>query len=142
MATIPPTIVGLFPAKRLQMDPEKRELSLIGIFPVLSFPQFPTALCPMTAFAMVNGGRGEGILELAVYSLPKAAATGVFPGQWIYRQRKWIKFLDDPNFTTTLELRVKSLVFLEPGDYLFELTFDGKPVTDRRMSVIKGKALS
>jgi hypothetical protein len=30
MATIPPNVVGLFPAKRLEVDLEKRELSLVG----------------------------------------------------------------------------------------------------------------
>jgi hypothetical protein len=139
MITIPPNIVGLFPAKRLEVDAQKRELSLVGIFPALSFSRFPTAPVQLTTFAMVNGGRGEGTLELAVYSLGITDAD--FPGGLIYRQRKWTRFLDDPNFTTTLDLRVTDLIFLAPGEHLFVLSFDGKPITDRRMSVVKGKAL-
>jgi hypothetical protein len=46
-----------------------------------------------------------------------------------------IKFPGDPNVPVSLELRVRNLVFLEPGEYLFVLAFDGKFIADRRMSI-------
>ena len=64
MATIAPNIVGLFFAKHLEVDVAKRELSVIGLFPNRAFPSFPTATVEMTVLSMVNGGRGEGILQL------------------------------------------------------------------------------
>jgi hypothetical protein len=113
MATIPPNIIGLIFAKCIEVDIDEREVSLIGLFQGRRYPSFPTHPLEMIVFAMVNGGRGEGILQLAVYSL--SVQDEYDPtADWVYRQRKWIKFPDDPNFPITLELRIKKLVFLEP----------------------------
>jgi len=134
MATVQPNVVGLTFAKRLEFQLEKRELSLIGIFQNVDRPEFPTSPIEMIVFAMVNGGRGEGVLQLAVYSL--SAAEGYdMDRDWIYRQRKWVRYPDDPNFTVTIEIRVRNLIFFEPGEYLFVLSFDGKLITERRISV-------
>jgi hypothetical protein len=135
MATIPPNIVGLFPTRRLEVNTHTKELSLVGMYSIFAFPRYPTSPLELTVFAMVNGGRGEGILELAVYPLVQPGAD--FPGKWIYRQQRWAKFVGDPNFSTTVEFRLRRLIFSKPGDYLFVLAFDGKFVTDRRMSAIK-----
>ncbi len=90
----------------------------------------------MIVFAMVNGGRGDGSLQMGVY--PLDAGDYDPDTDWIYRQRKWIKFPTDPNMIVSLERRVKSLVFLEPGEYLFVLSFDGKFIADRRMTIREG----
>ena len=91
----------------------------------------------MIVFSTVNGGRGEGVLQLAVYSLNKEQ-TYDDSRDWIYRQRKWVQFPEDPNCMITLEILVKNLIFFEAGEYLFVLTFDGKPITERRLSVRTG----
>ncbi|MBI3824038.1 MAG: hypothetical protein HY289_15325 [Planctomycetes bacterium] len=128
MATVMPNIIGLILAKRLDVNPSKREVSLVGLHAKLTLPRFPDKVGDHTVFAMLNGGRGEGALQRAVCSVRT-------PDEWIYRNRRWVRFPDDPLMASTIEIRVKELVFAEPGEYLYVLSFDGKPITDRRISV-------
>jgi hypothetical protein len=138
MATIPPNFFSLYLVRRIDVDPTAREMSLVGLVTKFSLPGFPATVPTMTAFATGSGGRGEGVLELSVHRLQDAVG-GDFPGPWCYRNRKWIKFLNDPNFVTTIEMRVNNLTFSKPGDYLFALSFDDKLITDRRIAVFKSK---
>ena len=69
MASIPPNIVGLIFAKRIEIDLESVELSLNGLFHDRSFSNFPTEPVEKLGVAQCPGGRGEGILQLAVHSL-------------------------------------------------------------------------
>ena len=67
MLVVPPNVVGLIFANRLLVDLERQDVSLIGIFQEKSFSSFPSAPLEMVVFLIVNGGRGEGNLELMVY---------------------------------------------------------------------------
>jgi len=134
MTTIVPNVIGLIFANRLEVAVEKDELSILGLFQNQSFKSFPTTPMEMTVFAMVNGGRGEGILRLAVYCLPEMEEHDE-SRDWIYRQSRWVKFPEDPIFAVHLEFRIKKLVFTKPGAHLFVLSFDGKLIADRRMSI-------
>ena len=133
MVAVPPNVVGLIFASRLLIDTEKRDVSLIGIFQEKGFTSFPTAPVEMVVFVMVNGGRGEGLFELTVYQLDPHGEHEV--GDWIYRKRKWYKFPEDPNRILNVEIPIKSLRFPDAGEYLFVLTLDGRPVTERRLFV-------
>jgi hypothetical protein len=137
MATIAPNVVGLIFAKRVEVDVESTEFSLRGLFHHCAFEDFPVGPAEMVVFALLTGGRGEGILELAVHSLQEMEDYNV-GGDWVYRQQKWIKFLDDPRHTITLEMRLTKLKFQKPRDYLVVLKFDGNPFAERRLSVSKG----
>jgi hypothetical protein len=87
MLAIPPNIVGLIFADRFEIDVAKRELSLMGLFQAKSFSEFPSVPLGMIVFAMVTGGRGEGILQLTAHPL-KFAGEADPEADWIYRQRK------------------------------------------------------
>jgi hypothetical protein len=134
MVTIPPNVVGLIFANRLLIDKEKGDVSLIGIFQEKNFSSFPSDPVEMVVFVIVNGGRGEGFFELTVYQLDRHGDHEA--EDWIYRKRKWYKFPDDdPNRILNVEIPIKSLRFPDVGEYLFSLTLDGKPVTERRMFI-------
>ena len=135
---ITPNPVGLYFIKRIDVNATDGDLSLIGLFQNRSFSTFPSAPAEMTVFTMLHGGRGEGILQLGVYLLNEMEEYNT-KSDWIYRQRKWIRFPNEPDFLVTIELKLRKLCFLNAGEYLFVLTFDGNLVTERRMSIRTGE---
>lgn len=58
--------------------------------------------------------------------------------EWIYRQKRWVRFPDNPLQVVNFEFAITKLVIPSPGEYLIVLTFDGNHVTERRMEVFQG----
>jgi hypothetical protein len=141
MATIPPNVIGLIFAKRIEVDVQNAEFSLRGLFHHFAFAEYPSTPVEMVVFAVLTGGRGEGVLELTVHALNDMDEYDTATG-WVYRQQKWGRFIDDPAQSITLEIRIKKLVFLKPGEYVFVLKFDRTAIAERRISFIteRGKA--
>jgi hypothetical protein len=134
MLTVPPNLVNLIFAERLLLDRQRPDVSLIGIFQEKTISSVPSAPVEMVVFLLMNGARGVGLFELAVYRLDPHGEHKI--GEWIYRKRLWFRFPEnDPNRIVNIEIPIKSLRFPDVGEYLFELTVDGKHVTERRILI-------
>jgi hypothetical protein len=134
MVTVPPIVMGLLFADRVLLDPQSSEYSLIGLFQGKAYAAFPTPPVKMVVFLTVAGGRGDGEFELSVYQLDENGDHA--PNRWIYRKRKACVFpSDDPNRVVEFDIPTKSLCFPKPGDYLFAVSLEGKPVAERRLLV-------
>lgn len=122
-----PRVVALVLCERMDVDPAVRRLSLSGVFHVLRAATWPT-LATFTAYTALQGGRGEGTIELLV--------TRLETEEDVYRYRRWFA-VPDPDLTVHVEIPVRRCVFPAPGRYNFSLRFDGVELTWRLLDVIE-----
>jgi hypothetical protein len=103
-------------------------MSLFGLFNARSYVQWPSPLDPFFFYALLVGGEGDGVMELAVLS----AATE----QLVYRYRRWYA-VPAPDLPVHLLQRIQRCVFPRPGRYLVSLRFDGEILTQRHIDVFE-----
>jgi len=127
---VPPIALGIYFCSRLEVDADRREVSLQGLFSSRAFRQFPSLLTPLSFFSYLSGGRGEGNLQLEVFRI---FADGRAQGIW--RQKRWVRFPDDPMIPVPVHFLARKLSFPAPGHYLVQLSFDGHAICDRQLLV-------
>jgi hypothetical protein len=125
-----PVVVGLVLCETLAVEPQSARMSLVGTFHNRYFRRFPTPPQRFTAYAALDGGMGEGTIELRV--------TRLETEQEILRYRKWYAF-SDPDLTANLEIKLRKCVFPAPGRYGLSLRFDGDELTYRHLDVFRIK---
>ncbi len=76
-----PRAAGLVQGQRLHLDPDPREISLLGIFNTLTFGRWPRPALGFTTCAPLFGGTGEGTIELLISHSETE--------QPVYRYRRW-----------------------------------------------------
>jgi hypothetical protein len=131
--TKPPRAVGLILCRRMEIDTQSVEMSLVGLIPSLTFPTWP-ARCPaFMGYAALQGGEGQGTIELVVKQLDTEAE--------VHRYQRWIGFAR-PGGMLQLEIPLRRCVFPAPGRYSFELHFDGQYLTQRLLDVYNEGDLS
>jgi len=108
---VPPLIV----CDHLEVDRDRKQLSLIGLFHARSFSAFPTPPQRFTVYAMLYDGEGEGTIELLV--------TRMETEEDVYRYQRWLG-LPGRQMPVHLEMLVKQCVFPAPGRYRLKLFFD------------------
>ncbi len=123
-----PKGVSLVFCDRMQIDPSRAEMSLVGLFLARQFRTFPTPPQQFTAFTLLYGGQGEGRMVLDI----KRADSEVR----IYRYQRWTGFAF-PDRVTMCEIPVTRCVFSSPGRYIAELKFEGEIVSQRVLDVVK-----
>ena len=114
-----PSVVGLTLCDRIIVDQLTGQPSLIGIFTDLRADGFPSPPTRFSAYAVLTGGVGGGIIELRAVHLAS--------GDQVYARRGWIQFPDRTDIVSVL-LRTESIVFPSPGFYLFQLVVDGEVI--------------
>src|SRR5262249_31970339 len=82
-----PVALGMIFCKSFLVDPTAAQTSLQGLLSSMAFQRFPTAAVKMSIFAYLTDGAGEGELRLEFLHLFAKEQP-----QWIWRQRRWIKF--------------------------------------------------
>jgi hypothetical protein len=129
-----PLPVGMIFCKSFSVDPVTNQTSLIGLFSSRHFDSFPTPPVTMAVFTYLTDADGEGELRLEIHRL-----SANEPPQWVWRQRRWIKFPDNPLLPIPVVfVAAKGLRFPVAGEYLVQLTLDGEVVTERILSVRQG----
>ena len=121
-----PRVVGLVLCRSMTFDPEAGGHTLTGVFNTLVCPSWPSPPQQFMAFAGLQGGRGEGTIELVIQRM----ATE----QRVYRFRRWYT-LPDPQLVSSLELPIRRCVFPAPGRYGVSLRFEGSELTSRTLDV-------
>jgi hypothetical protein len=122
-----PRAIGLFLCRRAEVDTAAVEYSLIGLIRTLSFAKWPALAPPILAFAALQGGNGEGTMEVV--------GTQMATERDIYRWRRW-QSLPGPRGLGYLEAPIRRCVFPGPGRYRFTLKFDGEELTQRLLDVL------
>jgi hypothetical protein len=122
----PPRAVGLILCRRMEIDTERVEVSLVGLIPALAFASWPAPAPVLTAYAALQGGQGEGTIEVVV--------TRLETEQDIYSQKRWSGFAN-PAGITHLALPIRGYAFPAPGRYNFKLLFDGQELASRLLDV-------
>ena len=92
----------------------------------MAVDNFPSGPQSLDVFVALTDGLGNGTIELSVTELATEES--------IYVQTADLKF-SDPLQMVNLCLRVRSLRFNAPGEYLFAISVDGEELTTRRVRV-------
>ena len=125
-----PVTLGLIFCDEFVVDGNANQVSLQGIFTSLRFAEFPTDPQRMSFATILTDGMGEGEMRLEVAQL----FTQEEP-MLVWRHRRWVRFPDDPLLVVNLHFVSRNLIFPVAGEYLVNLTFDGKHVTERTLTV-------
>jgi len=110
-----PSALGLTLCDRIIVDQLTGQPSLICIFTDLRADGFPSPPTRFSAYAMLTGGTGSGIITLRAIR----SATG----EQIYVERRPINFRDRTDVVSAF-FRIESIVFPSAGFYLFQLLAD------------------
>lgn len=125
-----PEVVGLVLCDRMEVDPQARQMSLVGIAHSLFFRNFPSPPRSFTVYGALYDGTGEGTIELSVHRLETEKR--------IYRYQRWFA-LAGRGQPMHLEIPVRRCVFPAPGRYILALSFDAKRLTHRLIDVVRSK---
>jgi len=112
------------------VDKDTDKPSLVGVFTGLSVNDFDEPQ-RFSAFVTLTNGRGNATLELVCNRLDT--------GEPIYRQKYAIVF-PDPLAVVNVNIRIRAIVFPEPGWYDFEMWVNGEIVGRRRIRVYQRKS--
>jgi hypothetical protein len=121
-----PKVVGLTLCERMDVDIQTGKVSLVGLFQVLHFPVFPTAIHPFTVYCILSDGAGEGTIELSIMHLESEVE--------IYRWQRWIKFPEGLRILNQ-EFILRKCSFPTPGRYQFDVLFDRQALAHRFLDV-------
>lgn len=123
-----PQVFGLTLCNEMGIDAATGQMSLLGVFHVLYFPQFPTSAHPFTVYTALYDGVGEGTMELN--------CTRLETEEDIYRYRRWFAF-PGRGYTINYEIKTRKCQFPAPGRYRLTLLFDKQEVTSRYLDVVR-----
>jgi hypothetical protein len=123
-----PEVVSLIVCERLEVNPQARLLSAVGITHRPIFPNFPSPALPFTVYCGLYDGDGEGTMELAIVRLETE--------EQIYRYQRWFALPGCGRFLH-MELPVRRCVFPAPGRYLIKLSLDRKFLAERLIEVAR-----
>jgi hypothetical protein len=123
----PPRVLGLVLCERFAVDPAALEVSLLGVFHRFFVDAWP-ATTAFTVYAGLQGGRGEGTMQLLV--------TRLETEQDIYRYRRWFA-VPDTDLTVHLEIQVRNCVFPAPGRYRVSLWIDNAELAARLVDLVE-----
>ena len=121
-----PQVAGLILCKRMDVNPAKVEMSLVGVFHELKFSQWPTPVYPFTVYTEVHDAAAEGTMELRL--------TRLETEKDVYVQQRWFA-ASDRQLTFQLEWRVRKCAFPAPGRYRLSLQLDGEELSWRYLDV-------
>ncbi len=121
-----PEVVSLVLCRAFEVNPANGQASLVGIFQVLVFRDWPPPVQRFTAYTTLLGGEGEGTIELAVHRLEEE--------QLIYRYRRWVT-LPGPGQFFNVVIPVTRCVFPSPGRYTVTLYFDDYVLSTRTLEL-------
>lgn len=121
-----PRVLGLIFCERMEVDPSRAEVALVGLFHTRRFPKFPTPPQTFTVYTALYDGVGEGTIQLTAIRLETEEET--------YRYTRWIAFPGRQRLTQ-LELIARRCVFPAAGRYDLQLSFNGESLSDRLLDV-------
>ena len=124
-----PTVLGLILCEHVDVDRATGRFSLVGLFHVRRFRDYPTPPQAFAAYAALFDGIGEGKLELVIHR--------VETGEDVYTYKRWLAF-PGRQMTLHLEIRIKRCAFPAPGRYDVSLRFNGEELTHRFLDVRQG----
>jgi hypothetical protein len=123
-----PKLVALVLCNELRVDPVKGETSLGGLFHARFVQSFPSPPQVFTVYVALNGGIGEGIMQLVVTCLETEKD--------VYSYKKWF-IASGPDSVVNVEIKIRKCRFPVPGRYGFSLRFDDEEVTHRTLQVFQ-----
>jgi hypothetical protein len=106
--------------------PGAATITLVGLFNVRSYAQWPSPIDPFFFYTLLVGGEGDGLMEFVVLN----ATTE----QMVYRYRRWYT-VPDADLPIHFLQRIQRCVFPLPGRYLVSLCFEGEILTQRPLDV-------
>lgn len=121
-----PKVAGLILCKRMEVNPAKVEMSLVGVFHSLTFSTWPAYAKPFTVYAELFDAAAEGTMELVLMHLETEKV--------VYRRQKWFAS-SDRQLVFHSEIRVGNCVFPAPGQYSVVLRLDGDELARRYLEV-------
>ena len=121
-----PHAISLMLCDRVVFEQGSQKPFLLGIFTGMAVEGFPSGPQTLDVFAALTDGLGDGTIQLSV--------TELATDEEIYVQTAELRF-PDPLRVVNLCLRVRSLWFAVPGEYLFTLSVDGEEIATRRVRV-------
>jgi hypothetical protein len=128
----PPRALGLVLCRQLAIN-SAREIELLGMLRNLHVTSWTEPVAPFTAFSVLQGGQGEGIMRVVGYRL----ATE----QEFYRQRRWFVASSQVEMLP-YQMILRQCIFPAPGRYKFALQFEGQELAEALLDVHPGEAPS
>lgn len=107
------------------VDKDTNKPCLIGVFTGLAVEDFATPQ-RFSAFTALTNGRGNQLIDFVGMRLDD--------GDQIYKRTYSVTF-PDPLIVVNLSIRVRNIVFPEPGWYDFVLRAADEPIAQRRLNV-------
>jgi len=121
-----PRTIGVYLCKKIEVDPAKGEMSLVGVFQAMTFDRFPSPIQRFTIYAMLYDGLGEGVIEVRIIRMDNE--------QELYRHERWARFAGQ-GIQYQHEVKVTRCVFPTPGRYGVILRFDGEIIDSRILEI-------
>lgn len=121
-----PSVLGLILCRRFDVDIQRSETSLVGLFHTLDVPRFPSPPQRFTVYSALYDGVGEGTMELV--------CTRLETEQDVYSYKRWTAFPGRGQIAH-MEIKVRQCVFPAAGRYSLNLHFDKQDLTSRSLDV-------
>jgi hypothetical protein len=122
--------LGLIFCEGLQVDPQTRQVSLVGLFQARTYARFPSEEDSFTVYTALTGPKPEeGTMELMITDLQSRAQRDIFRREWWYRAPGGLAY------HLSVPVTIKS--YKAPGRYLISLRFDGKILANRFLDVFQ-----
>ncbi len=129
----PPRALGLIICRGLTVDPATRELGLVGVLRALRAPNWTDPVLPLSAFAVLQGGQGEGTMRLVGHRLDTE--------EEVYSQTRWFVASSEVEMLP-YQMVMRRCIFPGPGRYQFALLFEGEELAEALLDVHPGNASS
>lgn len=124
---VEPKVITFLPCQIVVHDSRYQCYSPINVLLELLVEAFPCAISPLAIYAELTGPKGVSPITLVVIH----ACDRNDP---VY-SRTWLVELDGPLMVTPWRLALPVMTFPEPGDYIFQLIFNGTPISQRRLTL-------
>jgi hypothetical protein len=124
---VPPIVKAFLVCDHVIHEKETNKKSLIGIFHHIHAERFPCRHGSLSIYANITEAQGEYTFQLRLVSLKdeKQIGTGTTPPLKI----------PDRLQTAELDLKLRNIVFPEPGKYEFRLVANDEQIAQKIVSV-------
>jgi len=123
-----PFALSMIICDAVHFDPSTNKAYILGCFGAIGADRFPASHSSMTVFAEVTECRGKTPFLVRVIDADER--------QEAVAEAETELHIPDPLAITMLVLRLKEMVFLNPGEYRVQLFSGGVPLMERRLSLV------
>lgn len=123
-----PVVLAINICDSVIRDEWTKKVSLIGLFSLITSPNFPCKHPSMHIYMALTGGHGNHEMEVKLVRVEDQQAVMVMRGP--------VEFAN-PLQVAEVNLRWENIILEKPGEYSVEVFCDSEPIGTRKFHVIK-----